>query len=266
MTRRQKRRLLIAIPSALFLAASIGVPTMNAKVSLPPVEAVAVAGMNPGVCVGYNPEKNAFGEEWRSCPAGYAFMTADDAAGPAGPARIIGAHGACCPLPANDMLSEQHVFSEDACPEDHVATGAKGLEKGHSGAKYLRCTRINTDRYQLGEMTPGIYWGNGFAGWQGSRRIEWEDIPAGLRYAAGRQNADRWDIDGCVGYPWGSLLAKKESKYCAGMLFRQVQFKGAPGDPPAGTPVKMFADCDEITNVNDPVNARCVKRQGGPVG
>lgn len=266
MTRRQKRRLLIAVPGSLFIAASIGVPAMNAKVVLPPVNTVAVAGSNPGVCVAFNQEKGSFGEEYLSCPTGYAYMTADDPGGPVGPARVVGVHGSCCPLPADDVLTEQHVFTEDSCPEDHVATGTKGLEKGRDAAKYLRCTKINTARYQLGEMTPGLYWGNGFAGWQGSRRIEWEDIPAGLRYAAGRQNAERWDIDGCVGYPWGSLLSKKETKHCGGIYFRQLQFNGAQGDPVAGTPVKMFADCDEVKNVNDPARAECVHHEAPKVG
>ncbi len=124
----------------------------------------------------------------------------------------------------------------------------------------MRCTKINTARYQLGEARPGAYWGSGAAGWKGATRITWDNIPAAIRYANGREEQHRWDVDGCIGYPWGSLLAEKHSKYCSGMMFKQLQFKGLDGDPAAGTVVKMFPDCDDVANIDDPQKATCVKK------
>ena len=256
---KNKHRIAVAGLSALFLAATVGSPNLKLKTELPPVPTVAIPGSNPGVCVGFNPERNSFGQEYLACPKGYSYQSVDDPAGKSGPAEHIGAASTCCPLPYADVLTEEHVFAEVSCPEEYIATGAKGWESGPDGTKFMRCTKINTARYQLGPMTPGKYWGNGFAGWQGSDRVDWSEIPAGLRYSVGREAANKWDADGCVGYPWGSLLAKKTSKYCGGMYFRQLQFKGQGGDPKEGTAVKMFADCDEVTNVDDPSKVNCIK-------
>ena len=101
------------------------------------------------------------------------------------------------------------------------------------------------------------------AGWQGSKRIRWENIPAGIRYAHGRRPDKKWDVDGCVGYPWGSLLTGKTTKYCGGFSFSQLQFRGQTGDPVEGTPVRMFPDCEDVVNLDDPANARCSKGKMG---
>lgn len=245
---------------SIFFIATIGIPAPKAV--LEPVYSVEVAGSAPSACIGYDTVKGKWGEEFRYCPAGYAFYGVDDPGGPEGPANFIGTTGSCCPLPAADILTEEHVESEVSCPENYIATGTRNWECSDkkSCSRYMRCTKINTARYQLGEMTPGIYWGDGAAGWQGSQRTNWEAIPAGIRYSMGRKHNKEWDSDGCVGYPWGSLLAKKTSKYCSGMYFRQLQFAGIDGDPERGTPVKMFPDCDELENVNDPAAVTCINR------
>ena len=38
------------------------------------------------------------------------------------------------------------------------------------------------------------------------------------------------------------------------MYFRELRYKGIAGDPPAGTPVKMYPDCTRIANVFDPMS------------
>ena len=207
-------------------------------------------------------KRNSAGDKWgyeyNQCPVGYAAYGVDDPAGIQGPGKVIKATLVCCPLPKKDILTEQHVFVTEECPENHVATGSKVPVPGRETTKYLRCTKINTARYQLGTTLPSKYWGRGHAGWHGSQKVRRELIPAGLRHAMGRQAIDKWDIDGCVGYPWGSLFVKKSSKYCAGLYFKQLQYVGLDTDPAKGTPVKMFPDCRKLENIDDPENVRCL--------
>ncbi len=251
---------LVIMSSTAIVLVSIGAPNVRLQKELPPVYSVAAADSHPTMCIGFNPEKNKFGEEYLSCPKGYAYYSVGDPAGKALPGETIITAGGCCPLPADDILTEEKVDAEVSCPENYIATGMKGWERKPEEVKFIQCTKINDKRYKLGEMTPAKYWGNGFAGWQGSDRIDREIIPAGIRYSVGRENQNHWGDDGCVGYPWGSLFAKKTSKYCGGMFFRQLQFAGVAGDPPAGTPVKMFPDCDDVNEVGDPNGAKCVKK------
>jgi hypothetical protein len=72
-----------------------------------------------------------------------------------------------------------------------------------------------------------------------------------LRYALGRVGKYEWDDNGCLGFPFGSLFASKQGKRCHDYLFRQLQFRGSPGDPPAGTPVSMFPECKNISSEYD---------------
>lgn len=259
----QSKHFALATVLSAFSLFSIGVPSFVGMEELP----VEVAGVVPQggeakLCIGYNVEQGKFGAEWGFCPTNHALYGVDDPGGPSKPSASIPTVMSCCPLPANDILTEEHVFSTEECPTGYVATGQKAsgtADKGH--VFEMRCTKINQDRYQLGQSTPSKYWGDGAAGWQGSGRIQWENIPAGIRFAHGRQSMEKWDVDGCASFPWGSLLTKKESKYCAGMHFSQLQFKGLPGDPNQGTPVKMFPDCDRVENINNPAEATCIKNE-----
>lgn len=258
--RRERLRKGFAIFLFALLLVPLGYPTGIIPETLPVDQPhVAAAGSSPGVCTGFNYERSTWGAEWGFCPAHHVAFGVDDPAGPEGPAAIIRPVMSCCPLPGKDILLDDHVFAIEECPENYVATGSmtSGQEPNH--VVHMRCTKINTSRYQLGEVNPGRYWGDGAAGWQGSRRINWDNIPAAIRFAQGRKSATDWDVDGCIGYPWGSMLTKKSSKYCAGFGFRQLQFKGANGDPAAGTAVQTYADCDQMLNVNDPYNVQCLK-------
>lgn len=249
---------ILAAVAGLGIVATIGAPRLpSPRVELPQeIPGVVAPGVEPQACIGFNEMQKRWGAEWGYCPTGHAFFGNDDPAGDAGPAEKITVAGSCCKLPAQDILTEDHVFTTSECPLDYVATGSRHEVKGDTRTVYMRCTKINTGRYQLGEMTPGVYWGKGSAGWQGSTRILWENIPKELRFASGRETAEKWDIDGCVGYPWGSLLTKKESKHCAGFSFRQLQYRGAGNDPLAGTPVQMLPRCADV-DPNDPTAASC---------
>jgi hypothetical protein len=252
-----RKSIAIGILSTAFLLTVAGVPYPGVP-ELDDVVTFEVPGSSsPAACIGYNTSRDEFGSEYNYCPVGYAFYGVDDPAGAQGPGRIIAATSSCCELPSKDILTEEHVFVEESCPEDFIATGYKNWNSPKGSTKYMRCSKINNNRYQLGELTPAVYWGDGASGWRGAQRIDRAQIPAGIRHSMGRTSKDTWDVDGCVGYPWGSVFTKKTSKYCSGLFFRQLQFKGLRGDPPAGSAVKMFPDCDELQDRNDPNNSSC---------
>lgn len=238
---------------------SIGIPAPLARKGLPArPPAVAVAGSMPQACISYNPSRNEWGEEFHTCAPGYASYGVADSGGKERDGSMIPAVQYCCPVPSPDILTKEEIYVEKICPENYVATGSKlDFSKGEFTIQYMRCTKINSARYKLGDTHGALYFGNGFAGWQASERIDREDIPAGLRFGIGRNSKDRWAEEGCVGYPYGSMLTEKHSKYCGGFLFRELQFTGLPGDPPAGTPVKMFADCNQVDRLDDPNNPLC---------
>lgn len=254
---KKARRHVIPGILALMMVFLLGVPSPFGVDHLPVSHySVAPSGGEPAVCIGYSQLRQDWGYDYGNCPAHYAYYGVDDPAGVAYPPDRIQAVMNCCPLPSKDILTDQHTFVLEECPPDHIATGSLRVGEQY----YMRCTQVNTERYQLGDQTEGWYWGDGAAGWQDSRRIEWENIPAAIRYSHGRVEKLRWDVDGCVGYPWGSLLTMKKSKYCSGFTFRQLQFAGMAGDPSAGTPVKMFPDCDEVININEPSQVKCINK------
>lgn len=250
---------IIAAVAGVFILLTIGAPLFISPLEVLPVEipGVMASGINPQTCIGYDQLKQRWGADAGLCPANHAFFGVDDPAGAKGPAKRISVSMSCCPLPAKDILSTEHIYSTDDCPKDYVATGSRRRGSKENKVVHMRCTKINTSRYQLGEATEGIYWGEGAAGWSSSKRIAWENIPASMRFAHGRKSADKWDVDGCVGYPWGSLLTKKKSKNCSSFSFQQLQYKGTnANDPLAGKAVQMIPNCSEMENVGSP-DARC---------
>lgn len=162
----------------------------------------------------------------------------------------------CCPLPASDILTNEHIVAEQSCPENFVATGAMrecpenvAFEDESSTCSYpLRCTKLNMTRYQLGRREPGVFWGTGATFWKESKTILKSDIPLAIRLAMGRINKFSWVQSGCLGSPSGSLFVEKQSKRCHGMIYQQLLFRGLPGDPAAGTPVPMYPQCDTLNH------------------
>ena len=229
----------------------------HAAVSLAKESADGSTG--PYVCVAYNPGSvGKWGKPWGPCPKGYALLAMDDAAGPAYEQAQISVDGICCRLPSPDILTDEVAYAAAECPDGFIATGAKaGAEPCRICKKELHCTRINANRYQLGSVTPGAYWGEGLSMRGLKMRAELALAPVGFRYALGRWTISRWDLDGCVGQPWGSLLINKARK-CQSLRFRQLQYRGSGNDPLPGTPVKMFPDCKYLPNVFDP-SAGCVE-------
>ena len=159
--------------------------------------------------------------------------------------------GLCCRLPREDILTSERKYTHWECPEDHVLTYAgPSLEKS---VLAVTCTKINTERYQLGEPTFGRYLGFGFTRLGEAKSVSKHEIPAAIRHGLERTHFQTWDIDGCVGYPWGSLLVAVNGRHCYQTRFRQLQYKGKDGDPPRGTAVTMFPACDQISDVFAPV-------------
>lgn len=227
----------------------------------------------PDVCTGYNPDTGFWGGigvaskctgEQCSCPVNHAYVASSGNRGVFGPGKYVALSGDCCPL-ADDILLDRHEYHLDRCPPGSVATGSR--EEGQEDGKKLfslRCTRINESRYQLSEESPGVQWGlvKHFRGEiYGVDVIGWSQIPVGWRYGIGRAPGYRpgkRHTAGCIAYPFGGLLVAKVNKSCAGIFFRQLKYRGLPGDPPAGTTVKLFPDCRAISDPLDK-NAKCIK-------
>jgi len=254
------REQVIAAVLSLTLLATIGTPLVLSRGKMhvtPAPGGVASSDAQLALCLGFKEEQVSLGKAAGDCPSGYAFYGADDPAGKSGPAEHISVSGSCCPLPAADILTDEHSYAKSVCPADSIATGTKTVGRYPETITEMRCTKINTKRYQLGEAQESLYWGDGAAGWQGSKWIRWKEIPAAIRYGQGREGSESWDVDGCIGYPWGSLLAEKDTKYCAGFKFRQLRFAGLPGDPARGTPVQMFPDCLDVDDIASADKAAC---------
>ncbi len=244
MKRRYLWLLALTVGSAVAYHATFVYLDMEDLEALPVQITRSDADHTPQMCVGYNTIQKNFNPSVGECSSGYAFFLNDDSREIAGP---------CCRLPANDILTEEHLHGvHDRCPDNFVVTGGNGATCGN--ACTMRCTRINTERYQLGLETRGFYWkiegkypfgGRGLA-----KQITHQRIPLAIRHAAGRMDKE-WDIDGCIGVPFGSLLVGHRKLGCANSLYRQLLFND-------GTPVKMFPDCKEIDGL-DSATPRCIK-------
>ena len=103
------------------------------------------------------------------------------------------------------------------------------------------CVVIDNNRYDLGPELHGVGWGLG-NDWQ-KARFRTDEIPSAIRFSVGRTSPTSWDIDGCIADPIGALATGVANPTCETATFRQLQYAGLPGDPPAGTPVQMFPDC-----------------------
>ena len=223
--------------AALLLVLAAGVPTPYASRLPQTVEGEVPIGGSAAVCSGpYQVDAGSSVKE-QACPENTAFFGIDDPAGRSGPGAKISVSGSCCPLPAGDILTDSTSFHLERCPEQSVVTGVRA---SGSDEYMLRCTKINTARYALSAARASAYWGNGVAGAKGATRIDWKNIPESIRAAQGHMQEKRYDIDGCVGYPWGSMFVAKQNKYCSGLLFSRLTFAGAGSDPAKGTPVRMF--------------------------
>lgn len=225
----------------------------------PPLPTPAIApeareGVVPKPCVAYRPESASWGYENGNCPKGYAMFANHEVGGAnkQGPGELVRLHGLCCPLPADDILTNRHTYSEfERCPDQYVATGGAG----HcDDSCTMRCTQINTERYTLGPETMAYYVKDRNVGrlhGQGSAiRIHWQQTPIAIRYGLLRLEHNLWTGDGCMGVPPGSLLVRKSGKRCDGFFYRELQYRD-------GTPVKMLPDCAALSDPYHP-NPQCL--------
>jgi hypothetical protein len=191
------------------------------------------------------------------CPAGYAAYGARFGAGSSiSSGENVAVYVDCCPLPASDILLDEHVVSFEQCPEGHVVTGGVPETLCKSCRKTLRCTKVNLARYRLEGPEPGTFWGFGSPYWQEKRHMLRGHLPAAVRYGLGRADRVYWFPRGCTGSPVGSLLTGKSAKWCFGLSFRRLTFAGVNGDPKAGTAVPMYPDCDDLSDIFAP-SPRC---------
>lgn len=228
-----------------------------APMPLPEGEVVYAEGVGR-VCNGWNSDAKEMGASWVPCPKGYAIYAVDDPGGgrAGGPPQYVPVKGSCCPLPFEDILTDEHLYNVyDDCPDGYVATGGISYFRRETAADAvanwancgdkcgMRCTKVNTEKYTLGKPVPAVYWvrewSSAMAGYGFSARAGLEDVPPAIRYSLGREDSYKNDNDGCVGYPYGSLLVSKRKKSCDGFLFRRLLYKD-------GSPVPMFPKCTDV--------------------
>ncbi len=214
---------------------------------------------HPKPCLGYNPFVHDWGFNWKSdvqiCAGSYGYFSLKNPR-QAGPWERVVLSDNCCPLPTDDMLLPARFVTIDTCPENFIITGVqRGGGKMNWGGVLVHCVRLNTERFQIGAKVPGVFWGvsSELALWYRSlpRNVMRANLPASIRYGVGRRGLTDWDISGCVGIPYGSLLVSLGGRRCADYLFARVDYRGRPGDPPAGTPVAMLPPCDRLSDIFD---------------
>ena len=214
-----------------------------------------VTGHKPRMCSGLETNQKEL-----LCPANFAYYSAEDKSSDRynGKPGSVPLSAVCCPLPANDILTDEHSYNVvGACPDSHIATGQSSNACGENC--FIRCTRINTKRYMLGRKHQGVYWkkpgtypGGGRGG---AKQILLPEIPAALRYAAGYQfkkkGPGQWDKDGCFGVPFGSVLVEKKSPGCGGLYYRALMFRQSD------KAVTTYPQCSRITGIKEK-RPRCV--------
>lgn len=208
------------------------------------------------VCTGYNPLTKKWGwrpyedQEWIECPPHYAFFGTGNP-----PHRLtnglVKMAGNCCPLPKNDILTDNHVIVDAICPDGYVVTSLERRRKGKEHVSRMRCTRINTEKYTLGTMHRGVHWGVGTAAsfpWSERKFIRIDEIPRAIWYGLRRRAKTELTMNGCVGEPIGSLFVAKRASNCKGLFWRRLYYRFPEGGSEDRRPVKMFPDCRAVKN------------------
>lgn len=244
---------------------------------------------NLPICTGLDPELRAVllrtvGVEnvEAYCPPAHYILTAASVGHLAGGTpETMTIRFTCCAAPQG-LLLDEHVLAPVECPDGTIATGerldTRSLVRFTPGAaksavKLLRCTKL-APRFALGararpaEVSPltslaSEWLENPLSLEKSETRLSRGTIPAAIRYSVGRGEGPSRDLDWCIGHPFGSPLVAKKDRECSSYGFRQVVFRGLPGDPKAGTPVPMYADCIAIEDPLGP-DPKCVKRPARP--
>ncbi len=192
-----------------------------------------------------------------NCPPNYAVFAVNTPGGSRSQsAEQVKVRAICCPLPSEDMLSNEHVRVFDTCPEGFVVTSATSDPLCADCRKSMRCTKLNQAKYQLGPLLPGAYWGHGSASWKQQDVVNRVNAPGSLRQALGRTGRYNWELQGCTGYPWGSLMVSKSTKRCQGFGFRQLLRLGENAEAAV---IPVFQNCATIDDIYSKT-PRCVSR------
>ena len=216
-------------------------------------------GDGPYVCLGFNPGDPL--SLWRrkasECPEGHALMGVSLPKDNSRWAQSSVPRWVCCPLPSDDILQAESALGQPDCPENTVAVGADPGWDCPSCPQRLICKKINTARYALGKVTAGVYWGAGRFRERNTNQVLRSDVPATFRFALGRTGLNTWDEDGCIGYPWGSLLTRmSDARSCDGANFRTLLRRSSQSSGEHPSTVQMFPDCQDIDDEKSPLG-RC---------
>ncbi len=231
---------------------------------------LGILGDPPGpyVCNGYHqregpptgPDVRAVQmySRWRKvadeCPGGYAILNLGLVQRNFNGSIKPPLHGTCCRLPSADVLTNDHQFQLDECPDGTILTGFK-LDPGSSLDRYmLRCTAINSNRYELGPKSGGTFWGYSLVMRNQRGRIPLSKLPLAVRIGYSREIWQSRGTSGCSGGPSGSLFVGITGESCAEHQVRELRYVGAPGDPPKGTAVQLFPMCSKLDDPYDPLS------------
>ncbi len=218
----------------------------------------SVPSIQPKICVGWYPDQRT--EPWRNslaarpCPKDFAVFSTRMTGGVSRWAepQAVPLLPECCPLPSEDILTGEQVSTTSICPKNFIVVAGSDacnfVSDKSQCTEQILCEKVNTQRYQLGEVRSGIYWGVGVTRWKQEKQVMHSHLPLGMRYGVGRIGPFSWTVQGCVGDPFGSLLVGKTSKRCHGQSYQRLEYRGQKGDPPQGTAVQMFPACTKISS------------------
>lgn len=202
----------------------------------------ALEGEMRGLCTGYTsparldaalaPVRDAGAGPWSGlleCPPGQLFLAVDDSST---------RNGNCCTPLEPGLLTGQFSWQPEwMCPPDHVATGFR-----LGRFPEMRCEKIDTSRFTLGEPRRGGYWGTGYSRGRNDAYVAVGSAPESLRHSIGRLGLVSWDSDGCTGVPFGAVLVGARGSECSGTMFAVVTRKdGRPESP-------VLRDCHTIAS------------------
>ncbi len=216
---------------------------------------VPLSSPGPKMCVGFLPG-NKYGRWGRTrdrCPKGYAVLETGIMRTRGKTIDAVSLPSTCCPLPSSDILTDEETETDSQCPSGFLAIGKIWDPNCSECSAKLSCRKVNSSRYQLGVAEKGQYWGFRRYLYDGPG-LEKSEIPLALRAGFGRVTFNTWAHDGCLGKTVGAALTGIGER-CPNMSFAEIQYSGAAGDPPKGTPVKMFPDCRKQGNIFDPLSS-----------
>ena len=206
------------------------------QVGCSPVDGPPVPG--PYVCMGMTHVLATSDRGFLECPSGYYVFGVDDArVTPHGGAPVM----TCCPLPDRSLLTEPVDEPSGQCGPNKIVTGVKFRAGATAYPLPVRCSALDEKRARLGPPTVGRYFG------PRSRlpMARAENPPVALQEALGRLSVREYDVDGCVGQPWGSALTGLSGNGCDRMEFTQLlDLQGAP--------LQVYPECTALTSHNDP--------------